>query len=269
MIGRPHLPGRRARRAARAAGGALLALSVGVGCAAGTSGGGADGAAGAAELTVFAAASLTGVAEQVAALVEEARPGTEVRLSFAGSSDLAAQVIAGAPADVLMTADEATMDRLVDAGLTDGEPVVVAENHPALVVPAGNPAGVTGLDASLDGAALVVCAPQVPCGRAAQELAGLAGITLTPVSEESAVTDVLGKVRSGQADAGIVYSSDARAAGDAVEVVPVPLAERVVNRYPAAVLAGSGEPTLARAWIAALTGEQGRLVLADAGFELP
>ena len=220
------------------------------------------------ELTVFAAASLHDAYEEVAAAVERDHPQVEVSLSFAGSSDLVAQVLAGAPADVLATADEATMRRAVDGGAVAGEPIVVAENHLALVVPAGNPARVTGLDASLDEAALVVCAPQVPCGAAAQQLAALEGVTLRPVSEESAVTDVLDKVTSGQADAGLVYSTDA-AGTDAVETIAVPGADRVVNRYPVAVVAGAHDPALAALWVRTLTGEQGRAILADAGFTLP
>lgn len=240
----------------------------GTGPAARGTAGNSGGAGGETELTVFAAASLADVAEQVSAVVEEQDPGVTVNLSPAGSSDLVSQVLAGAPADVLVTADETTMGRAVEAGAVE-EPTVVALNHPVLVVPAGNPAGVTGLDDSLRDAVLVVCAPQVPCGAAAADLADLAGVTLTPASEELSVTDVLGKVTSGQADAGIVYATDARRAGDAVETVPVPGADQVTNRYPAAVVAGTDAPAAAQAWIATLTGEAGRRALADAGFELP
>jgi molybdate transport system substrate-binding protein len=248
--------------------------SAGTGAGAASGGGGAS-AAGAggtgdddAELTVFAAASLVDVAEQVSAVVEEQHPGVTVSLSPAGSSDLVAQVLAGAPADVLVTADETTMGRAVEAGAVE-EPTVVALNHPVLVVPAGNPAGVTGLDASLDDAVLVVCAPQVPCGAAAADLADLAGVTLAPASEESNVTDVLGKVTSGQADAGIVYATDARRAGSAVETVAVPGSDQVTNRYLAAVVAGTHTPAAARAWMDTLAGETGRRALAADGFELP
>jgi len=235
---------------------------------AGSMAGAGSTAGGEAELTVFAAASLVDVAERVSDVVEEQHPGVTVNLSLAGSSDLVAQVIAGAPADVLVTADETTMGRAVEAGVVE-EPTVVALNHPVLVVPAGNPADVTGLDASLDDAVLVVCAPQVPCGAAAADLAERAGVTLAPASEEPNVTDVLGKVTSGQADAGIVYATDARRAGSAVETVPVPQSDQVTNRYPAAVVAGTHAPAAARAWMETLTGETGRQALADAGFELP
>ncbi|QDC26454.1 molybdate ABC transporter substrate-binding protein [Georgenia yuyongxinii] len=221
------------------------------------------------ELTVFAAASLNKVFEELGATVEQAHPEVSVTFSFAGSSDLVSQILAGAPADVLATANESTMTQAVEGGAVAGEPTLVAENVLTLIVPAGNPAGVAGLDASLDGASLVVCAPQVPCGAATVELAELMGVTLNPVSEESAVTDVLGKVTSGQADAGLVYSTDAAGAGDAIEVIAVPEADQVVNRYRVAILQDSQAPELAQLWVDTLTGEAGREILADAGFRLP
>src|SRR5690606_36758163 len=183
------------------------------------------------ELTVFAAASLHVVFADLAELFTEEHAGAEVTFSFAGSADLVAQLDAGAPADVLATADETTMAHAAAAGTLAGEPRVFAENGLTLVVPSGNPAGVTGLDGSLAGAALLVGAPQVPCGAATPALAERADVTLWPVSEEGSVTDVLGKVTSGQADAGLVYRTDAVTAGDAVEVVPVDGADAVVNRY--------------------------------------
>lgn len=221
------------------------------------------------ELTVLAAASLHGVFEDLAEVFTEQHPGTEVTFSFAGSSDLVAQLDAGAPADVLATADEATMARAVEAGTVAGEPQVFAHNVLTLVVPSGNPADVTGLDDSLDGAALVVCAPQVPCGAAATTLAQLSGVTLAPVSEEGSVTDVLGKVTSGQADAGLVYRTDAAGAGDAVETIAVARADEAVNSYPIAVTADAAEPELAAAWVKVVLGPEGRQSLEDAGFGTP
>lgn len=264
-------------RAHRRVGALLAAVAAALaGCAGGGSdaagaGGPSAGSAGSTgeaggELVVLAAASLSEVVEELASGIEAAHPSVEVTLSFGGSADLVAQVLAGAPADVLMTADETTMARAGDDGAV-AAPMVVALNSPVLVVPAGNPAGVTGLD-DLDGAALVLCAPQVPCGAAAAELARRNGVTLAPVSEESAVTDVLGKVTSGQADAGVVYATDARRAGGAVDVVDVPGSTDVLNRYPAAAVTG-GDAELAALWLGAVTGEPGRTVLADAGFTLP
>lgn len=248
-------------------GGRALAAGAAVGVLlAGCAGAGGDGAGGdaAEELVVFAAASLRGVFEELEPAFEKAHPGVDVTFSFAGSSDLVAQVEAGAPADVLATADERTMRQAQDAGLLAGEPTVFATNHLTLVTPPGNPAGITGLDASLAGADLVVCAPQVPCGSATAELAARAGVTLAPVSEETAVTSVLGKVSGGEADAGLVYVSDAVAAGERVSVVPVPGAEAVVNRYPAAVVSGGAD--LAAAWVELLTGPEAAGALERAGF---
>lgn len=221
------------------------------------------------DLLVLAAASLHTVVEEITARFEAEHPGTTVSLSFAGSADLVAQLAAGVPADVLLTADESTMAAAVSAGTVAGPPEVFAHNTLSLVVPRGNPAGVTGLDESLDDAHLVVCAPQVPCGAAATALAELLGRSLSPVSEESSVVDVLGKVTSGQADAGLVYATDAAAAAGAVEVVAVDRTDEVVNRYPAAVTTGARDAALARAWVDHLRAPESRRLLTAAGFGTP
>lgn len=223
-------------------------------------------------LTVFAAASLQKPFEAIAERFEEDNPGVDVVLSFDGSQSLVDQLGAGAPADVLATADARTMARAEDAG-TVRVPQEFATNTLTLIVPAGNPAGVTGLDSSLDGAKLVVCAPEVPCGAATEQLEANAGVELTPVSEESKVSDVRGKVESGQADAGIVYRTDAAAAGDRVEAIDIAGADDVVNAYPIAVTADAGADGQrfadAETWIRAVTSDWGRKILADAGFGAP
>ncbi len=236
-----------------------LALAL-AGCGAGAEG---------ERLTVFAASSLGGPFSGLGVRFAEEHPDVELTFSWAGSADLVAQVAAGAPADVLATADERTMADAVAAGVVSGEPVVLAQNTLTLITPDGNPAGVTGLDESLDGADLVVCAPQVPCGAATLELAERRGVTLAPVSEEGSVSDVRAKVATGQADAGVVYASDAALVADAVDVVPVPGAEDVVNRYPVAVVADSPSPDLAEAWVELVSGPEGRAAFRDAGFGLP
>ena len=223
-------------------------------------------------LTVFAAASLQKPFEAIAERFEEDNPGVDVVLSFDGSQSLVDQLGAGAPADVLATADARTMARAEDAG-TVRVPQEFATNTLTLIVPAGNPAGVTGLDSSLDGAKLVVCAPEVPCGAATEQLEANAGVELTPVSEESKVSDVRGKVESGQADAGIVYRTDAAEAGDRVEAIDIAGADDVVNAYPIAVTADAGADGQrfadAETWIRAVTSDWGRKILADAGFGAP
>lgn len=221
-------------------------------------------------LTVFAAASLKGVFTQLGEQFEQANPGVTVTSSFAGSSDLVTQVQNGAPADVLATADEASMAKVVDAGLASSEPVDFATNALTIVTPPGNPEGVASFaDLARSGTAVVVCAPQVPCGAAAQRVEESTGVDLSPVSEESSVTDVLTKVESGEADAGLVYVTDARGAGSRVTEVPFPESGGAVNTYPIAPLAGAAQPELADAFAQYVAGPQGRAVLQGAGFGAP
>lgn len=190
-------------------------------------------------LDVFVAASLAGPVGELAADFQAQHDGVRVRVSSGGSSDLVAQVLAGAPADVLVTADEHTMSRLTGDPQSPavGTPVAIATNTPALVVPADNPAGITSL-AGAAGSRLVICAPQVPCGDSALRLADAAGVTLRPVSEEASVTDVVAKVTSGEADAGIVYATDAHRGVSAgtLRELPVPESAQIVNRALGVVL---------------------------------
>lgn len=218
-------------------------------------------------LTVYAASSLTSVFELLGEKFEAEHPGVEVAFSFGGSSDLVAQVEQGAPADVLASADEPTMAKLGDVAI---DPRPFATNTLAIVVPPGNPADVGDVDdLEQKDLQLVTCAPQVPCGAAAAAVESAAGLDWTPVSEEPAVADVLGKVRSGEADAGLVYVTDVAAAGGAVESIAIPPAVNAVNSYPISVLEGAREGDLARAWVDLVTGEAGQRALSDAGFGLP
>lgn len=221
-------------------------------------------------VTVFAAASLKSPFAELGAMFHRENPGTSVTFNFAGSSDLVAQLAQGAPGDVLATADSATMTAVVDAGLVSGAPVDFAANVLTIVTSRANPKNINAFaDLAAPGLAVVVCAPQVPCGAATQRVEQIAGVALTPVSEESAVTDVLGKVTTGQADAGLVYVTDARAAGDAVHTVPIPEAEDAINTYPIAVLAESDNQTDARRFVDLVTGPSGRKAVAAAGFITP
>jgi molybdate transport system substrate-binding protein len=230
--------------------------------AAAPAGGAIDGS-----ITVFAAASLKDAFTELADEFEQAYPGTDVVLNVAGSSDLVTQITEGAPADVFASADARNMARVVDAGLVAGEPVDIATNTLQLAVPPDNPAAITSLaDAAKPGVKTVLCAAQVPCGAAAADLERAAGVDLRPVSEESSVTDVLGKVTSGEADAGLVYVTDVRAAGDAVRGIDVPEAAGILNTYPIAALTGSAEAATAREFVAFASGPFGRAVLGAAGF---
>ena len=249
---------------------ALLPVLLLASCGPASTTGGSGTVGATTELTVFAAASLRVVFDEVGLEFQDAYPGTRVRFSYGGSADLISQLDAGAPADVLVTASGPTMDRAIDAGTVTAAPVVIATNVPVLIVPADNPAGLTDLEsAAAPGVDLVVCAPQVPCGAAAQTLAENADIDLTPVSEESSVTDVLGKVTTGQADAGIVYATDAADAGDAVTTIELPGAEQARTEYPAALTASTEHPDQAQAFVDFLRQDPAQALLADAGFQQP
>ena len=219
-------------------------------------------------IVVFAASSLTEVADQIADAVRQEAPGADITMVYAGSSDLASQLLEGAPADIFLSANERQADAVVD-GLGLATPEVFATNTLTIAVPAGNPAHVTGL-ADLENGAVstVVCAPQVPCGAATAQVARRQGVTLTPVSEESSVTDVLGKVSSGQADAGVVYLTDIARAQN-VDQVAIDGAQAVVNRYVAVTVSDGTNAELAALYLNFLTGPRGQAILADAGFGTP
>lgn len=221
-------------------------------------------------LRVYAAASLGAAFEEIAEDFEASHEGVEVQLVLGGSSDLVAQIDQGAPADVLATADEATMSTLVSAGLAAGDPEPLATNRLGIAVPPGNPAGISSLaDLARPDVQLVTCASEVPCGAAARALAERAGVTLRPVSEEQSVTGVLDKVRSGEADAGLVYVTDLAAAGDDVMGIDVPEAGGVRNVYPVVPVAGSDRPALAQDFVDLARSDQGQDVLARLGFGSP
>ncbi|QBJ98675.1 molybdate ABC transporter substrate-binding protein [Rhodococcus sp. ABRD24] len=221
-------------------------------------------------ITVFAAASLRSTFTELGRRFEEQHPGTRVLFNFAGSSDLVAQLDQGAHGDVFASADTANMTKAVRAGLTSSDPVNFATNLLTIVVPPDNPASIRSFaDLARPDVEVVVCAPQVPCGTATRKIEDATGVRLSPVSEESSVTDVLGKVVTGQADAGLVYVTDAAGAVGKVASVDFPESARAVNTYPLAVLKDSGDPGSAAQFAALVTGPEGRAVLAEAGFGTP
>jgi molybdate transport system substrate-binding protein len=162
------------------------------------------------------------------------------------------------------------MDKAAQAGLLAGNPVNFATNTLTIAVAPGNPKGITSFrDLTKPGVSVVVCAPPVPCGGATQKVEQSMGVTLAPVSEESSVTDVLNKVTTGQADAGVVYVTDAAGAGDKVTAVSFPEAAQAVNTYPIAVLKQSKHSAAAQRFVDLVTGEAGQKALAKAGFAKP
>jgi molybdate transport system substrate-binding protein len=221
-------------------------------------------------IMVFAAASLKGTFTKVGQQFEMDNPGTKVEFSFAGSSDLITQLTQGAHADVFASADIKNMGKAAQAGLLAGDPIDFASNTLTIAVAPGNPKSLRSFqDLDKPGVSVVVCAPQVPCGSATQKVEHVAGVPLSPVSEESSVTDVLNKVTSGQADAGVVYVTDAAGAGDEVTAVPFPEAAGAVNTYPIAPLKQSQNPAAATKFVKAVIGESGQKILSAAGFGKP
>ncbi|SNS61477.1 molybdate transport system substrate-binding protein [Geodermatophilus pulveris] len=221
-------------------------------------------------LTVFAAASLTDVFTDLGGRLEGQHPGLDVQFNFAGSSALATQVVQGAPADVFASAAEPQMATVTDAGLAAGEPAVVAANVLQIAVPAGNPAGVTGLaDFAREELALAVCAPEVPCGAASEEVFAAAGVAAVPDTQEEDVRAALTKVELGEVDAALVYTTDVASAGDAVEGLDFPESAEAVNAYPIATLTGAPNPDAAAAFVELVLSEEGRAALSGAGFRVP
>jgi molybdate transport system substrate-binding protein len=222
------------------------------------------------KIVVFAAASLKKSFTDIGEQFKTESPGVSVEFNFAGSSDLVTQLTQGAQADVFASADTKNMDKAAQAGLLAGDPVNFASNTLTIAVAPGNPRKIASLkDLEQPGLNVVVCAPQVPCGSASQKVAQATGVELKPVSEESSVSDVLNKVTTGQADAGLVYVTDAIGAGDKVTAVAFPEAASAVNTYPIAVLKESQNAALAHKFVDLVTGEQGQNVLSAAGFVKP
>jgi molybdate transport system substrate-binding protein len=222
------------------------------------------------ELTVFAAASLTDAYGQIGRDFGRAHPDARVTFNFAGSPTLVLQIRQGAPADVFASADQANMQALVDAGQADGAPSVFARNNLQIVVAAGNPKRIAGLaDLARPGLVVDLCAPGVPCGAYARQALSRANVSVAPKSLEQDVKAVVTKVSLGEADAGIVYTTDVRAAGAKVAGVDIPADENVVASYPIVRVKGSKNPVTASAFVSWVLSARGQAVLGRFGFARP
>ena len=219
-------------------------------------------------VTVLAASSLTGTFTELADEFEAAHPGVRVRLAFGSSATLAQQALDGAPGDVLATADLLSMESA--AAAVSGERQIFATNSMVLVTPAANPAGITGIaDLERDGLTFVTCVPTAPCGKVADALLADNAVTASPVSREIDVKAVLARVTSDEVDAGIVYATDARAAGTAVTTWPIPRSDDEITSYPIATLRQASRPDLAQEFLDLVLSSAGRDVLGAAGFGQP
>jgi molybdate transport system substrate-binding protein len=221
-------------------------------------------------VTVFAAASLKESFTTLGKEFEKDHPGTKVTFNFGGSDTLAANITAGAPADVFAAASPKTMGIVTGEKDTAGPPVTFVRNRLEIATLPGNPDGISSLkDLTRSGLKVVLCAATVPCGAAAQKALDAGGLKVTPVSYEQDVKSALTKVELKEADAAVVYKTDVKAAGGRVEGVTFPESARAVNDYPIALLKNAPNPDAARAFIALVRSAEGRGVLTRAGFLAP
>jgi molybdate transport system substrate-binding protein len=235
----------------------VVAAALAWGC------GGSKGGAGG--LTILAASSMQEGLAHVARAFEREHAG-KVSIQVGGSQELRAQLEHGAVADVFVSADRGHAQALADQGLA-GQPVVVARNEPVLIVPRANPAGVKSLaDLARPGVKVVLGASQVPIGRYSREILDKAGLKVSPASEELNVRQVLAKVALGEADAGIVYHTDAMSAIGRVTEIRLSAAENVTAEYFAVVLTKAPRKPTAEQFVAFLRSPAGRGALDELGF---
>ncbi|MGH3243475.1 MAG: molybdate ABC transporter substrate-binding protein [Spirillospora sp.] len=247
-----------------------IALAVVAGCGDVDDGASARDGKGGGTLTVFAAASLTETFTSLGRTFEGSHPGVKVRFNFGGSSTLAQQITQGAPADVFAAASPTTMKTVTDAGDAAASPQVFTKNRLVIAVPKDNPGRVATVgDLSGPGLKVVLCAVQVPCGAAAQMALAAAKVEVEAASREQDVKAVLTKVGLGEADAGLVYRTDVRAAGGKVTGIEFPEAAQAINDYPVVEVAKAPQGALAKEFIRLVLGPQGTAVLTRAGFEAP
>lgn len=223
------------------------------------------------DITVSAAASLTEAFTELGKDFEEQCEGTQVSFTFDSSGTLSQQILDGAPADVFASADEENMAKLTDEELVEGEPVVFAENRLTIVTKPGNPEGIGSLADLAEAGVVSLCGEDVPCGRFAARALTAAGVTIpeTSVTRGQNAKASLTAVSEGDAVAGIVYVTDALAAGDAVTPVEIPEDQSPMASYPVAVLTGAQDAAVARAFVAYVSSDAGQAVLAERGFLPP
>jgi molybdate transport system substrate-binding protein len=264
-------PLRIGRRAGLLAVAAVLALA---GCGSGSNaaepGSSPSGATGPhGSITVLAAASLKESFTAIGNAFEAADPGTTVTFSFGASSTLAQQIIQGAPADVFASASGKNMQQVVDAKAAT-DPTPFAKNVLEIAVPPDNPGKVTSLaDLAKPGVKVALCQPQVPCGDLAQKVLATAKVPVAPVTLEADVKATLTKVQLGEVDAGLVYVTDVKAAGDKVLGVPIPQDVNLATTYPIAALSGSANADLAKAFVQYVLSGPAKAELTKAGFTAP
>jgi molybdate transport system substrate-binding protein len=219
------------------------------------------------EITVFAAASLTESFNAIAKQFEKRYPDASVKFNFDSSSNLATQIQQGAPADVFASADEANFRKVIDSGDVTAAPAVFAKNRLEIAVEKGNPKKVRGIaDLDRSGLVVVLCADAVPCGKYAAEAFANAGVSVQPASKEENAKATLSKVSLGEADAGVVYVTDVKAAKGDVTGVKIPDRQNVIAAYPIAAVKRSENSAAAKAWVQFVQSKTAQSTLRRSGF---
>jgi molybdate transport system substrate-binding protein len=222
------------------------------------------------DITIAAASSLTEAFGAIGKGFRSKYRKTSVTFNFGSSATLETQLEQGAPGDVFASADTSTMDSLHGAGGLRGRPVLFARNRLAIAVEPGNPKQIRTLaDTIADDVRVVLCAPQVPCGKYALEAYRKAGVDVPTVPTGLTAKDTLSKVSLGEADAAVVYVTDVEAAAADVDGVRIPAADNVIARYPIAVVADSANPATARAFVQYVLSRGGQATLGRFGFLPP
>ena len=219
-------------------------------------------------ISVFAAASLTDAFNALGQAFQQKNSGVTVKFNYAGTPTLVTQIEQGAQADVFASADTTNMDRLKTDGFTSGTPAVFAHNQLEIVVAPGNPKGISSLaDLAKPGVIYISEGPTVPAGKYSLQSLKKAGVTVTPKSLETDVKSVISKIELGEADAGIVYTTDVKAAGSRVTGVPIADQYNVVATYPIVSVKGTQNSTVADAFIAFVESASGQSTLGSFGFQ--
>ena len=248
---------------------ALVVAGLGAGASSASAGRGSEVAG---TVTVFAASSLTEAFTKLGSQFERKYPGTDVRFNFLASSELATQIQQGAPFDAFASADDATMQKAIDSGdvTPSSPPSVIARNRLAIVVERGNPERIEGLaDLSDPDLVVVLCGDAVPCGKYAAQAFSYAGVSVNPTSKAESAKAVVTTVTTGEADAGVVYVTDVKAARGAVSGVRIPAAQNVIATYPQAVARDAPNGVGAKAWVLFVTSKAGQKTLREFGFLAP
>jgi molybdate transport system substrate-binding protein len=222
-------------------------------------------------ITVSAASSLKMAFGQLGTMFQTAHPETTVSFNFGSSGTLATQITQGAPADVFASAAPKPMDTVQQAGLVLGKPVTFARNSLEIVVKPGNPLGIHSLSDLNKADVVAICVESAPCGSTANAALEKDGVTI-PTAKITIGQDVdstLAAVTTGDADAAIVYVTNAESVGSQGVGIPIPASMNVTTSYPIAAIKTTQDKALSAAWIAYVLGPTGQKVLRAASFLPP